>query len=143
MIEFPEPGFQIKQDKDKELIFDMVRKQWLVLTNEEWVRQNFIQYLVQIMKYPSELIAVEKEIRLGELKKRYDLLVFNKEYKPWMLIECKAQNIDLDENVIRQLLTYHITMPSSYLVITNGNYTFGWERSEGELKDIDQLPSWL
>ena len=141
-VTYPEPVFKIKNEKGQELIFDFIRKQWLVLTNEEWVRQNFIQFLVQVMKYPLELISLEKEIQLGELKKRFDILVFNRDHQPWMLVECKAGDVQLNENVLQQILRYHISVPAKFLLITNGNYTYGWEKIKGELVTINQLPVW-
>ncbi|MEI8059780.1 MAG: type I restriction enzyme HsdR N-terminal domain-containing protein, partial [Ferruginibacter sp.] len=74
MIKIDYPLYQpkIKKEKDKEFIFDEVRKRWIILTPEEWVRQNFLQYLIVVKKYPAVLIAVEKEISLGDLKKRFD-----------------------------------------------------------------------
>lgn len=141
-IVYPTPSFRLKKEQGKEMIFDSIRKQWLVLNEEEWVRQNFIQYLVQQKKYPETLIAVEKEIQLGELKKRFDILVYDKMHQPWMLIECKAPEIVLDEKVFQQLLRYHISVPCTFLVITNGHYTFGWEKVSGELKELEQLPEW-
>lgn len=141
-VNYPEPVFRFKEENGKELIFDFIRKQWLLLNEEEWVRQNFIQFLVQDMKYPIELIAVEKEIQLGELKKRFDILVYDRNHKPWMLIECKASEIDLDEKVLMQVLRYNISMPANFLVITNGHVTYAWEKSGSELKEILQMPIW-
>ena len=79
------------------------------------MRQNFIQVLVQELKYPRELIAVEKEIQLGDLKKRFDILVYDRGHTPWMLIECKAGEILLDEKVLYQVLRYNISMPATFL----------------------------
>jgi hypothetical protein len=141
-VNFPEPVFRFKKENERELIFDFIRKQWIVLNEEEWVRQNFIQFLVQEMKYPLELIAVEKEIQLGELKKRFDILVFDANHRPWMLIECKAGNIPLDEKVFQQVLRYHISMPALFLIITNGHFTYCWEKTGAELKEIDRMPVW-
>ena len=141
-VNYPEPVFRFKEENGKELIFDFIRKQWLLLNEEEWVRQNFIQFLVQEMKYPVELIAVEKEIQLGELKKRFDILVYDRNHKPWMLIECKAGDVTLDGNVLMQVLRYNITMPANFLLITNGHYTYGWEKTGGQLKDITEMPLW-
>src|SRR3982751_128129 len=112
-IQFPEPDFRLKKEKEKDFIFDALRKKWLLLTPEEWVRQNFVQYLVQVKKYPAQLIALEKIIMLGELKKRFDILVYDSDHKPWMMIECKAPSIVLDETVVHQLLRYHISVPRS------------------------------
>jgi hypothetical protein len=139
---FPEPAFKVEKREGKEFIFDSIRRQWIMLTDEEWVRQNFIRFLVQEMKYPETLIAVEKEIQLGELKKRFDILVYDKDHQPWMLVECKAADVSLDDKVFQQVLRYHISVPCSFLIITNGPYTFGWEKAGGELKELQEMPGW-
>jgi len=141
-IKYPEQKFQIKIDAGKDIIFDPLRKKWLLLTPEEWVRQNFVQYLVQVKKYPATLIAMEKMIPLGELKKRFDILVYDTNHLPWMMIECKAPAIKLDESVLHQLLRYHISVPAGVLIITNGDITYGWEKKEQALQLIDELPEW-
>ena len=141
-VNYPEPGFRYKKEEGKEFIFDTIRKVWLSLTEEEWVRQNFIQFLVQEMKYPVSLIALEKEIQLGELKKRFDILIYDKNHQPWMLIECKGPGIKLEDPVLQQVLRYNISVPVSYLIITNGHYTQGWEKAGTELKELTSLPSW-
>lgn len=141
-IHFPEPSFRLKNDAGKEYIFDPLRKKWLLLTPEEWVRQNFIQYLIQVMQYPSSLIALEKEIWLGELKKRFDVLIYTKDHRPWMIIECKAETIILNEQTLQQALRYNITVPASFIVITNGTHTHGWQKQEGRLLAISELPEW-
>jgi hypothetical protein len=142
-VEFPAPNFKIKEKDGKEFIFDELRKRWVRLTPEEWVRQNFIQYLIQFKNYPAAFIGIEKEISLGELKKRFDLLVFNKNHRPWMLIECKAMEVDLNENVLQQLIRYNIAMPVEYLVITNGRSTRAYHKYDGNLKALHQLPTFL
>ena len=119
----------------------MQRKRWVPLTSEEWVRQNFIQYLLQEKKYPSSLIAVEKEIKLGELRKRFDILVYDKEHRPWMMIECKGREIILNESVLEQVLRYNISVPVNYLIITNGNHSIGWVRENNSFNLIEDLPS--
>lgn len=118
-----------------------MRKKWLLLTPEEWVRQNFVQYLIQVKRYPSALIALEKEISLGELKKRFDILVYDTNHQPWMMVECKAAAIDMNEAVLQQVLRYNISVPVKYILITNGNITYGWERAT-ELTAINELPFW-
>jgi hypothetical protein len=141
-VVFPAPVFKLEKREGKDFIFDTIRRQWIQLTDEEWVRQNFIRFLVQETNYPETLIAVEKEIQLGELKKRFDILVYDKNHQPWMLVECKASNISLDDKVFQQVLRYHISVPCSFLFITNGQHTFGWEKVRGELKEIQQMPGW-
>ncbi|HEY0354867.1 MAG TPA: type I restriction enzyme HsdR N-terminal domain-containing protein [Flavisolibacter sp.] len=140
-VQYPKPEFRIKNENDQRYIFDRLRKTWLVLTEEEWVRQNFILYLVEVLKYPSSVIAVEKEIQLNELKKRFDILVYDAGYKPWMLVECKEPGVSLSEDVLRQVLRYNISVPVDYIVITNGNQTIGWKK-EADLQLLTELPAW-
>src|SRR6185295_4445123 len=143
VINYPEPGFRLKKENDREWLFDPIRKKWLVLTPEEWVRQNFMQYLTQVMNYPSTLVALEKEIRLGELKKRFDILVYNKDHQPWMIVECKAETVTLNKETLQQVLRYNITVPADFLLITNGHSTFGWEKKERQLHVLAELPGWM
>lgn len=140
-IQYPEPEFRIKSESGQEFIFDALRKKWLLLTPEEWVRQNFIQYLVKVLNYPPALIAVEKEIWLGELKKRFDILIYNNEHRPWMLIECKSADIALTEDTLQQVLRYNMTVPVPFIIITNGNTSYGWRKDPDELKLINSLPA--
>lgn len=139
-ISFPPPAFRLKNEDGKEFIFDRLRKKWLLLTPEEWVRQNFVQYLIEVKKYPSSLIALEKEIRVGELKKRFDILVYKKDHQPWMMIECKGTEIKLNDGVLQQLLRYNISVPVEFMIITNGNITYGWQRNGNDLILINELP---
>ena len=122
-VEFPVPAFKIKHEKGRDCIFDPLRKKWLVLTPEEWVRQNFVQYLIQVLHYPASLIGLEKEIKVGERKRRFDIIVCNRNAEPWMLIECKAMEVPLSEGVLDQALLYHQSVQGNYLVITNGSFT--------------------
>lgn len=140
-VQYPEPQFRIKNDNGKQYIFDTIRKVWLLLTEEEWVRQNFVSYLITRLHYPSTVIALEKEILLNDLKKRFDILVYNKEHKPWMLVECKESKVNLSEDVLQQVLRYNISVPVEYIVITNGTTTLGW-RKEKELKLLSEMPEW-
>lgn len=141
-IAYPEPSFQIKESNGQHLIFDTLRKKWLVLTPEEWVRQNLVQYFIRVKGYPSTLIALEKIIRLGELKKRFDILIYDAHHKPWMMVECKAPTVKLDESVLHQLLRYHISVPAGYLIISNGDQTYGWEKRDRSLMLIERMPDW-
>jgi hypothetical protein len=125
-IDYPQNNFRFKEEAGKEFIFDEVRKQWIKLTPEEWVRQNFLQYLIQIKKYPASLIAVEKEIALGELRKRCDIIIYKNE-KPWMIIECKEMNVELNDKVVDQILNYNQSLNVHYLIITNGTEIFGFD----------------
>lgn len=141
-IEYPYYRYKIDKRADTEIIFDVVRKLWVNLTPEEWVRQNFLQYLLQVKKYPSSLIAVEKEIYLGELKKRCDIITYNRNSNPTMIVECKAMAVELNTKVVEQILRYNISLPVQYLVITNGLYCFAFERSEEKFITLHEIPFW-
>lgn len=138
-IQYPFFDFRIKTENEKEWIYDEFRKQWARLTPEEWVRQNMLQYLVQVKKYPASLIAVEKEIMVGELKKRFDILVY-RDSKPWMIIECKEMNVALSETVLKQVLNYNITLQTPFVMITNGKGIFGFYLQLGKLEKLIEFP---
>ena len=125
-IEYPAYQPEISRQQDKEFIFDTTRKQWIMLTPEEWVRQNFLQYLTKVKKYPASLIAVEKEIKLGDLIKRFDIVIYDRNTRPWMIIECKEMEVALTDAVLNQALRYNITLNVQYIVITNGSHCFGF-----------------
>lgn len=139
-VAYPEPDFRLKNAHDKQFVFCSVRKRWVVLNPEEWVRQNFIAYLLKVLKYPSSLIAAEKEIYMGELKKRFDILVYDRDHQPWMMIECKEPSVVLSELVLQQVLRYHMSVPVDYLVITNGASTVGWRKEKAGLTLLVNLP---
>ena len=141
-INYPKHDFRLKKEEEKEFIFDEIRKQWLRLTPEEWVRQNFLQYLIITKKYPSSLIAIEKEIKLGELKKRCDIVVYKND-KPWMIIECKEMNVVLTESTIEQILRYNMVMKVDYLIITNGTNIHAWNITMGKANEIDGIPDFI
>jgi hypothetical protein len=145
MIKITYPAYQakIKQEPGREMIFDEVRKLWVLLTPEEWVRQNFLQYLIQVKKYPAALIAVEKEIYLGDVKKRFDIVVYDKNTQPWMLVECKEMKVELNNMVLSQALRYNINLQVPYLVITNGVYGYAFTLLNQQLEEIDVLPEFL
>ena len=141
-INYPEYPFKIKKEAGKDCIFDPLRKTWVVLTPEEWVRQNFIQYLIQVRQYPASLIAIEKTIQLGELKKRFDIIVYKNE-AAWILIECKEANVPLTEKTLEQILQYQQVIEASYLVMTNGHTTYGAKIETGKLHYLQSLPDYI
>lgn len=140
-ISYPSYPFKIETREDKEYIFDPLRKKWVRLTPEEWVRQNFLQYLLQVMRYPASLIAIEKEIQMGELKKRFDILVYKNDH-PWLLIECKEMNVPINESVMQQLLRYQTTVQADYLIVTNGNETRGIGKENNQFTTLNTIPSY-
>ncbi len=140
-IEFPKQQVTLRQREGLNEVFDVIRKKWLQLTPEEWVRQNMIHFLFS-KKYPASLIAVEKEIKLGELSKRCDLVIYDREIRPFMIIECKEMKVSLSEKTLNQILRYHITLPAKYLIITNGSYCFGFEKTSDRFIEINVFPDY-
>ena len=139
-IEYPPFNPKIKLKDGRDTIFDEVRKKWILLTPEEWVRQNFLQYLLLVKKYPASLIAVEKEIQLNDLKKRFDIVVYHQNSQPWMVIECKEMNVALDEKVLDQVLRYNIHLQVKYIVITNGYYCHIFNTNNNQLTTVNAIP---
>ena len=140
-INYPNFSFKIKGEQINAAIFDEIRKQWVKLLPEEWVRQNFIQFLLQEMHYPASLIAVEKEIKLGSLSKRCDLIVYNNQ-APWMLIECKAPKINISEETLLQALRYHQSVPVPFICLTNGTQVYLFEKQNQQFTEINEFPKW-
>jgi hypothetical protein len=142
-IYYPTYPFKLREpEKKKEEIWDELRKQWVRLTPEEWVRQNFVQYLLQVKNYPASYIAVERKIKLGELTKRFDLLVFDQAAQPWMLVECKAVSERLDSRVLWQVLRYNMSTPVKYIAITNGEECHAFVKGLIDFETITSLPAY-
>ena len=142
LVDFPSYDFKVQSIGGKDQIFDPCRKKWVVLTPEEWVRQNMLQYLIQVCKYPIELIAIEKTIQLGSLNKRFDILVYH-EANPWMIIECKEAQTPLNEKTILQLLQYQQVLDATYLIASNGHQTIGAEIKMGNLHMLQKFPNYI
>jgi len=119
-LNLPAFNFELKNDQDKILIFDFLRKRYVVLTPEEWVRQHFTNYLITHLNYPRALIKIEGGLLFNKLQKRSDIVVFNREGSPWMVIECKAPDLKLNRSAVHQASTYNHSLKAKYLVITNG-----------------------
>lgn len=119
-LNLPEYSFRIKEEEGKEEIFDLVRGKYVRLTPEEWVRQNFIRYLVESGGYPRGLLAVEALSPFNKLKKRVDILVHNREGKPVMIVECKAPDVAINDKVFDQIVCYNMGFKVPYLIVTNG-----------------------
>ena len=124
-LNFPTYDFKLKKNNNKTYIFDEIRLKWIVLSPEEWVRQNTVFYLINELKIPLSHINVEKEFIINNLKKRFDIVVYSKTGHCSILVECKSFNIKLNEKAIDQILIYNKFLKSSYLMITNGiNHLF-------------------
>lgn len=119
-LAFPNYDFRFKKNGDKISVFDELRKKWLVCTPEEWVRQNLVKYLINELNYPASLIALEKGLSIAGREYRFDALVYNREFKPLLIIECKAPEIKLQQKVFDQIWEYNHKINAPYFLVTNG-----------------------
>ena len=113
-------NFRFKNNENKVSIFDEIRKKFIILTPEEWVRQHVVQFLLEEKKYPKSLINVEKVLKINGLRKRYDVVVFNSDGSIFILIECKAPEIKITQATFDQIARYNMTMNAQFLMVTNG-----------------------
>ena len=119
-LNLPTYPFRFRTSGQSKEIFDSLRKKFVALTQEEWVRQNFIMYLKEELRYPVGLITIEKGFLLNQRKKRADIVVHDSNGLPWMIVECKAPSITLSEETFYQAASYHLKLDVKYLVVTNG-----------------------
>lgn len=119
-LNFPTYSFRLKNSENNTHIFDVIRKKFVVLQPEEWVRQHCVQYLIQEKNYPISLINVEKVILINGLKKRYDIVVFNPDGSLAVVVECKAPKVQISQSVFDQIARYNLTLKASCLMVTNG-----------------------
>jgi len=119
-LNLPTYNFKLKNSQNKTLIFDKLRKKYVVLTPEEWVRQHFVHFLIDQKKYPETLIAIEKQLTINNLKKRTDILIFNSDGKPEVVIECKAPSIKISQKTFDQIARYNLQLKADFLIVTNG-----------------------
>ena len=119
-LNLPPFDYKLKKADGKLFIFDVIRKKYTYLNPEEWVRQHFINYLISELKYPRSLITVEDGLQYNQRLKRTDIVVFDRNGKPWMIVECKAPMIALSERTIFQASVYNSTLRAPFITITNG-----------------------
>lgn len=123
-LNLPPYQFKLKQQGLRTQIFDSIRKKYVVLTPEEWVRQNFLQFLIREKNYPASLIAVEAGLKYNQLQKRMDVLVYDKQGTPHLMVECKAPEVKINQDVFDQIARYNMVFKVKYLVVTNGMHHF-------------------
>jgi len=119
-LNFKNYAFRFKNTDQKISVFDEIRKKFVVLTPEEWVRQHVVQFLMLEKKYPKSIINVEKLLTINGLTKRYDVVVFNNDGSIFILVECKAPQVRITQTVFDQIARYNMTMQSEFLMVTNG-----------------------
>lgn len=148
VLNLPTFEYKIQEIEGKTCIFDIIRKKYVVLTPEEWVRQHYINFLITHQNYPKSLIKNESGLKYNQLKKRTDIVVYDREGKVFMIIECKSANEKLTQRVFEQLAIYNQTLQARYIAITNGLQNFICEmnydtRKYEFLKDVPSYPDTL
>lgn len=137
---FPTFDYKTKNSGEKLLIFDVIRRIYVTLTPEEWVRQHVIHTLISYKNYPKSLISIEKGLNVNKLAKRTDIIVFNKNISPFLLVECKAPEEPINETVLRQALTYNIEKKAPYICITNGIEFRVFLQKNNQLIELNDFP---
>ena len=140
-------SFSIKTKlvNSKEYLFDEIRKKWILSTPEEEVRQQFWKYLHFEKKYPVSLMAIEKTIVINGLNKRFDLLIYDRNGNPNIIVECKSRNVKINESALDQILSYQYKIGAKYLVLTNGNETYciGIDLSSKKVTYLEDIPQFI
>ena len=143
-LNFPTYSFRLKNSENNTHIFDVIRKKFVILQPEEWVRQHCIQYLVQEKNYPISLINVEKVVLINGLKKRYDIVVFNPDGSITLVVECKAPKVNISQSSFDQIARYNLALKAPYLMVTNGlnHYFCTMNHNKGNYEFLETLPNY-
>lgn len=144
-LQFPSYTFRFKNSENKVAIFDEIRKKFIILTPEEWVRQHVVSFLIEEKKYPKSMINVEKVLKINSLRKRYDVVVYKPDGTIFVLIECKAPEIKIAQATFDQIARYNMTLKADYLMVTNGlNHYFCQMDYENEKYHfMQELPNYI
>ena len=143
-LNFPNYKVLIKNKENKSYIFDRVRKKWLLCTPEEWVRIHCLCYLIETKDYPESLIRIERELKVYNTLKRFDLLIADSSMKPFILVECKAPYVKISQNTFDQILRYNLELKCPYLMISNGlnHYFCKMNFEENQISLVKELPDY-
>lgn len=141
-LNLPQFDFRIKTEGEKQFIFDTIRKKYIQLTPEEWVRQNFIQFLVQHKKYPQSLMAVEKQISLNNKLFRFDLVGYQRTGKPFLIAEFKAPGVKITQLAFDQVVRYNMTLKVKLVIVSNGlqHFVCAIDYENGTYKFLKEVP---
>ena len=132
--------FKTQIINDKTMVFDPLRKQYVALTPEEKVRQKTLYYLIEMKKTPSGLVAIEYSIKVNNLPKRCDIVIFNNLGEPKMIVECKAETVAINGKVLDQAIRYYSGLKVEFLTLTNGKSMYCYKVENGILKSLDEFP---
>lgn len=143
-LNLPQFDLKIRETNSTKEVFDIVRRKWIKLTPEEWVRQHVINYLISEKKYPKSLIAVEMPIKLNGMNRRCDVVVYSRQRNPFLIVECKAYNVKITQKVIEQIANYNLTLKAPYLLITNGlvHYYYNIIFEKNIINALTEIPNY-
>jgi type I site-specific restriction endonuclease len=143
-LNLPQYTFRIKEKLGKKLIFDGFRRRWVALTPEEWVRQNFARYLTEEKHFPASLVAIERSLRINQRDFRTDIVLFSKSGNPLVVVECKAPEVKISQQVFDQIARYNLDLRVSYLIITNGlaHYCCRFDQSQLSYTFLPEIPDY-
>ena len=140
-LNLPEFNPTLRKEEGKVWIFDSIRKKYIILTPEEWVRQHVINYMIHHLHYPKSLIRIEGSLTYNRLQKRSDILLYDRNGKPWMLIECKSPTIKLTQKAFNQVAVYNMTVGAKYIAVSNGMIQYCFEAASTMGQEVVFLPA--
>lgn len=140
-LSLPAFEYKVRKQNGTPVIYDVIRKKYVALTPEEWVRQHVVHFLIKYKSYPASLIAVEKEIDLYGLRRRFDLVCYDREGTPYLIVECKAPTVELSQKVFDQVFGYNLIMAARYIAVTNGiKHYCGCVDCERNFSFLNEIP---
>jgi len=143
-LNFPKFTYRIKNTENNTSIFDIIRKKYVALQPEEWVRQHCLHFLIEVKGYPKSLINVEKELKVNNLKKRYDIVVYHTDGRVRLIVECKAAHIAVNQKTFDQIARYNLVLNADLLMVTNGinHYYCQMDYQSQSYKFLRDLPDY-
>jgi type I site-specific restriction endonuclease len=143
-LNLPTYSFKLKSERGRNLIFDEIRKRYVALTPEEWVRQNFVRYLINEKSYPAALISLEKHFSYNRMQKRSDILVYDRKASPVLMVECKSSEVKINQAVFDQIALYNLKFKVPFLVVTNGihHYCCRYIEEKGNYRFLEEIPEY-
>ena len=143
-LNLPEYDIKFKTGNNSLCLFDIVRKKYIVYTPEEWVRQNFLHYLVYEKKYPASLISVEHYFTINRFSKRCDIVLFNNNIKPLIIVECKSPNVKISQKTFDQVAGYNLKLNVEFLILTNGliHYCCKIDKEKNLIIKMNEIPGY-
>jgi hypothetical protein len=143
-LNLPIYSFKFKELDQRTQIFDAIRKKYIALTPEEWVRQNFIQYLINEKQFPASLIAIEMGLKYNQMQRRGDVVIYDKTGKPVVIVECKAPSVKITQDVFDQIARYNMVLRVKYLIVTSGlnHYCCSMDYEDLSYSFMQEIPTY-